>query len=173
MKLSQANEYLQTIATIGAIVGLLIVGYEIRQSNEFATQQTKSQYWTNWMELASNTLSSDIHTVLAKTLQEPESLTLFEQMKVDDYYWSHLSAWSHGVLTYDYTSSEMEKKILSALELAAPATFLGSYGRTWFEVNKGQLEQPIAEAIERGLRASSSNVQDYYKLLKKEAMQAD
>ena len=39
MKLSNFNEYLQTTAAIGAIIALLAVGYEIRQSNRIALSE--------------------------------------------------------------------------------------------------------------------------------------
>ena len=36
LKLSKLNDYLQTIATVGAVVGLLAVVYEVRQSTRIA-----------------------------------------------------------------------------------------------------------------------------------------
>ena len=39
MKFSAINEYLQTFATLGAIVGLLTVAYEIQQSNRVAVSE--------------------------------------------------------------------------------------------------------------------------------------
>jgi len=171
VKLSQANEYLQTLAIIGAIVGLMVLGYEFRQSNELATQQTKSQFWTNWVELSTGMLGTDIHSVLAKAVRDPGSLTLPEQMKMDDYFWSHLSGYSHGILSMEYTSSTTKARMLSVLEAAAPIVFAGSYGRAWFEVNKSGLEAPIVDAIRRGFEASSPDeALDYYKHIMAKAM---
>ena len=45
MKLSEFNEYIQTIAALGAIIALFAVGFEIRQSNRMATQQALSDNW--------------------------------------------------------------------------------------------------------------------------------
>ncbi len=55
MKLSQFNDYLQTLATLGAVLGLLLVGYEVRQSNRIASSDLSSAIWSNWIE--SSTLS--------------------------------------------------------------------------------------------------------------------
>jgi hypothetical protein len=125
VKIAQANEYLQTLATIGAIVGLLVVGYEIRQSNVLATQQTKSQYWTNWVEMSTSFVDTDIYELLVKAEREPKNLALAEQLRLEDYYWSYVTAYSHGVLTMEYTSPETQANILTAITAVAADDFFG------------------------------------------------
>ncbi len=42
MKLSDLNEYIQTLAALAAIIALVGVAYEIRNSNRLAIQQATS-----------------------------------------------------------------------------------------------------------------------------------
>ena len=66
MKLSDVNEYIQTLAGLGALVALMAVGWEIREGNRIASQQAASVSWIQWIETASADLESGIARVQAK-----------------------------------------------------------------------------------------------------------
>ena len=79
MKLADLNEYIQTLAGLGALVALMAVGWEIREGNRIASQQAASVSWIQWIEVQSSDLESGIARVTAKAALSPEELTLQDQ----------------------------------------------------------------------------------------------
>ena len=83
MKISEANEYLQTLAAIGAIVALFAVGYEIRQSNMIALRETLSTNWTNAQTFEQTNMESGIAKARAKAMVDANKLTLEDMINLD------------------------------------------------------------------------------------------
>ena len=165
MKLSDFNEYLQTVAALGAIVALLVVGYEIRESNRIATQQALSSNWSNWIEQSMGDIESGVSRTLAKSRLRPGELTLAEKIDLDFYLTGYLYAWHHDyyVLLWD-TEVALSEDILTDLEEDAPLYFDTAFSRAWLQENKSWIDPQLFKAIERGLSGVAlGSAVEYYR----------
>ena len=87
MKLPQLNEYLQTLATIGAIAGLVLVAYEVRQSNNFAISEAVSRNYSNGLSRQLSLLDAQIAETLEKAMtRQASELTLTEKIDLKNRY---------------------------------------------------------------------------------------
>ena len=149
MKLAELNEYLQTFAAMGAIVALLAVGYEIRQSNRIATQQTLSNNWSNWLEHAGNSVDSGIAQTIAKSMTAPDELSLEEKIDLDFYLSAWMYAHHHDYLSLLYDSeTELSEFILQDIAGEAPSILGSSFARAWFFKNTFWMAEDIVRTVE-------------------------
>jgi hypothetical protein len=51
MNRTKAIDYTQLVATIGLVIGIGLVLFEIRENNAVAFQQAVATNWTNWDEV--------------------------------------------------------------------------------------------------------------------------
>ena len=152
MKLADVNEYIQTMAGLGALVALMAVGWEIREGNRIATQQAASVSWIQWIEVASSDLESGIARVAAKAALSPEELTLQEKMEIDTFYQRRIYLYSHDYFVQVWeANTDGAQEILNEVEAGVPIAWASSYSRAWIQLNKDWIPPELFEAIERGL----------------------
>jgi hypothetical protein len=166
MKLSDLNQYIQTAAAFGALVALLAVGYEIRQSNRIALQEATSANWTNWINFMGYKMETGISETIAKSMQSPEDLTLKEKIDLDSFLQQFVYVYHHDytVLWWapddDFANVE---SILQDLAAEVPSIFGSRYSRAWFEENRNWMNPEIADVIEREIaKLSIGSDLDYY-----------
>ena len=154
MKFSAINEYLQTFATLGAIVGLLTVAYEIQQSNRVAQSENIADVWGQWISTSTALIESDIAVTRAKAMTSPEELTLAEKINLGSYLQNWVFLYEHNVNSSYLLGLASEDDLTTLLEEVsqeAPSIFGSSWSRAWLVENKYWIAPPIFEAIERGL----------------------
>ena len=154
MKFLAINEYLQTLATLGAIVGLIAVAYEIQQSNRIAGSETAAANWSQWISSNIGLIDSDIAEIRAKAMTNPEELTRAEKIDLDMYLESWVSLYEHNTgATYllGVEGEEDWSDLYSEAAEEAPDVFGSSWSRAWLAENKDWITPQIFEAIERGL----------------------
>lgn len=154
MKFLAINEYLQTIATLGAIVGLLAVAYEIQQSNRIAISENAAENWSQWVSTSAALIESDIAETLAKGMTSPEELTLAEKIDIDLYLQNWVALYSHNMESIYFLGIDngaVLKSLEEEISNEAASRFGSSWSRAWLDENKHWIAPPIFEAIERGL----------------------
>jgi hypothetical protein len=166
MKPNQINEYVQTVAAVFAIAGILLLGYELRQSNRIAISEDASVSWGHWINTSTAWIESDIASVRAKSMQNPDALSLEEKIDLDWYLQSWVSLYLHNfATTYDLgIDSEAElRTMLEEVSQEAPQVLGGRWARGWLEENEFWIYPPVLEAIQRGLKdAPIGSDRDYY-----------
>jgi hypothetical protein len=164
MKLSDLNEYLQTLAGLGALVALMAVGYEIREGNRIASQQAASVSWIQWIEATSSDLESGISRVRAKAALSPDELTLQDKMDLDLLHQRTIYVYSHDYFVQVWEAApDAAEEILNEVEADAAVAFGSRFSRAWIRLNKDWIPPEIVEAIERGLEgAAFESDLDYY-----------
>ena len=166
MKLSDLNEYIQTLAALGAIVALVGVGYEIRHSNRIAIQEATSANWTNWVDFMGYKLESGVSKTIAKSMTNPEALTLGDKIDLDSFLQQWLYVYHHDY-TVLYSSPDDEfanvDTILQDLAMEVPSIFGSRYSRAWFQENRSWMVPEIADVIEREIeKLPIGSDLDYY-----------
>ncbi|MEH6586172.1 MAG: hypothetical protein V7720_06420 [Halioglobus sp.] len=165
MKLSELNDYIQTIAALGAIIALVAVGFQIQQSNRIATQEAVSNNWSNWIQTSVGLIESGISATRAKSMSNPDDLTLEEKIDLDEYLTVRISLYEHdyNVLSLD-DRSRRAVWILEELEEQATVIFGSRFDRAWLEKNSFWMDTEVFDAIQRGLEdAPLGSDLEYYR----------
>jgi len=150
MKNSDINDFLQLAATVGVIVSLGLVAYEIRENNAIAYQQAISGNWQNWTNLASAQLQSDIADVMAKSMTNPDDMSVAETLKLNFWLTAQMTAWEQDLATVKLTGRDPER-LVTALTQEASWYFGNKVTRGWYFENRYTLSPEYVQAIDRAL----------------------
>ena len=132
MKLSEINDYVQTGAAIVAIVGIFLLGYELRQANDFATQQAVSQSWSTWVDWQGSYIESDIATLIAKAYEHPESLSRADKAKLHEYYLGAIYLYESDFEVFSYTGEQVFEAMKAEAVFTLSGVFSYPYAKAWF-----------------------------------------
>jgi hypothetical protein len=100
MDSGKLNDWVQIAATIGVIVGLILVAYEIRVSNRLGFEQANAERMDKWSSLSEVALSSDV-TELHIRAMEGDELSRVELLKLH-----HFESIVLQTLFYEWTLAE-------------------------------------------------------------------
>ncbi len=146
MNTKKLNEWLQIVASLGVLVGLLIVAYEVRQTTYVAKAEHTRAAYSMWIDLSGIELEADLDRAIITAIENPEQLTSRDKFKI--------SSWLTAVVSvYDYSALASDLSDYSPLaviqEEDAQLYFASEYARLWFESNKRWITPPTAEVISR------------------------
>jgi hypothetical protein len=131
MKRAEINEYIQTGAAIVAIVGIFLLGYEVKQSNSLATQQASSQSWTNWIDYYSSTIEAGMSETIMKSHNDPENLTPAEKYDLHLQISGFLFLFASDLDVFSFTDSGVvDEEVEAAIEFLSDSLAY-PYGRAW------------------------------------------
>ena len=89
MVLSKTNNWLQIVANLGIVVGLLLVGVQLKQNSDLLRTQLLYEESDRAMQLEALLVGEDGAKVWAKAMEDPENLTLAEQRIMEALLWSY------------------------------------------------------------------------------------
>ena len=154
MNSSRFNEWVQTVAAVGVIVGLLLVTYEIRVSNRIGIDQAYAESLSRYSEVSALFSTVDAADLFVRA-QEGEELSRKEMARLD-----HLLNAEINALFYDWTlvaggtlsiGSEFKDFYGPAIQW-----YLGSdIGRRKWEIDRKDWDAAFADAIDSALAATS------------------
>ena len=159
MKLSEINEYVQTVAALFAIAGIVFVGIQVRQSNRFAESDFIAAFYDAQIELQSVAIDAGVYAAVAKSMKAPTELTLAELLELDTHYDNQLLLMekileSGSVL--GVVNDEAKDIQLGNFRDAAKWLFPGEFGRTWVENSPFfEPDSPLKAALLEGLNNPS------------------
>jgi len=138
------NDRLQLFASVGVIIGLVMVAVEIRQGSEIARDDTYVAIIEYWGDLARVEIESDISTIFMKSIESPESLTNAELFELGAWLQSYVQVWQLQLqldqgATFD-VNSEISKE--------AFYSFGNHASRAWYEESKYWMPAEVTEIID-------------------------
>lgn len=133
MQMSKLNDWMQFGASVGVLVGILLVFLEIRQNNELATAEAISDGYTSWEEISRVEIETGIKELFVKSIEEPGELTTSEILKLDAWLIIVVSNYQRTVAMRQLGLGSDQTRLL---EDAARYYFGGQFARAWFEENK-------------------------------------
>ena len=83
MNLDKLNQWLLLISQLGILMGLILVGFQIQQTTELAKVQLFSDITSSRIEMAGATLGENPAPIFAKSLTDPDALTMAELYVMD------------------------------------------------------------------------------------------
>jgi hypothetical protein len=149
MKNLRISSWGQVFASLGVFVGLLMVAYEIRESNRVATSEAVRGIEDCFLAVGISEYETDIAELAVKSVEEPEQLSSAERLKLNGWlvstmtcYQRWLNMYQLGVARYD-PLDDLRGRV---------DFYLGSeFGRAWFAENKSLWYPEMVEAIEAEL----------------------
>lgn len=88
MDFVKLNRWLQVSANIGIVLGLVLVGFQLKQNSELARIQLLYEESNRAIELETEVVGERAAEVWAKSIQAPEDLTLAEIRIMEALLWS-------------------------------------------------------------------------------------
>jgi hypothetical protein len=157
--LSKSNNWLQIGANLGIVVGLLLVGIQLKQTSDLLKIQLLYDESDRAIQLEALLVGEDGAKVWAKSIEDPEHLTLADQRIMEALLWS-------------YTEQLRSVRRLAELGLldntdwrlrvqTEAGFFYGSrYGTAWWKNFSGDSEalpKDLVDAVDEQLSQYSTN----------------
>jgi len=80
------DRWLGIVGNVAVVIGLIIVAVELRQSSSIANGELAAQFFRDIQDLERSRQDSDFARVYAKSIEDPDELTLAELVQLDGYY---------------------------------------------------------------------------------------
>jgi len=148
---------MQLFASVGVLVGLILVFYEIHQNNDLARADSVRSMLVSWQQIAYSEYETDIAEIYIKSIEDPQNLTSAEIGK--------LSAWLTVVMNQYLLTFEMNERGLGYnygdLDNGPEHELLGGFegyfgtqfGRSWYLENKDWIAPEVIEILDREMAA--------------------
>ena len=149
MKASRFNDFLQIGGILGVIIGLVLVAYEIRETNRVAFEQIAYESTSAFTEWEKMWADPYVAQVLVKVAENEEPLTRQEMYVYD----SFLTVWMEAyVAAYGIAqSSRASFEVLEFMAVEAPQRFDNPTAREWYKVNRWLFPEELANVIDQAL----------------------
>jgi len=165
MDASKMNNWLQILANVGIVVGLMLVGFQMKQNSDLLKTQLLYDESRRIVDFEMQMLGDEPSQIWAKSLTDPKGLTLEEQRVMEAMLWiyaEHIRA-THllselGLLDDDEWRSRVQAE--SGFYYGNPYGF--AWWKNYSEDNSNVPQDLIEEVNERLANSSVSNTLDYF-----------
>jgi hypothetical protein len=145
------NDRLQLVASVGVIIGLIVLVVEIRQNSEIARTNTFVAILDSWNALTIAEFESDVGVVFEKSMEAPEDLTTAELHK--------LGAWLQSMTQVWQLQMELNQSVVTPIlldEIGAEAFyFFGNHAtRAWYKENRYWMSAEMLEILDTEIAAN-------------------
>jgi hypothetical protein len=154
MNKTKAIDYTQLVATIGVVIGIGLVLFEIRENNAVALQQSTATNWTTWNEVYIAEMQPQFASALAKAMENTDELTLSEKVILNSWLYAITGAMHQDTNALSLHGLDAEvAQYLDDLSSDVPLYFGNRFSRDWLQENKYWMHPKIFDAIERELES--------------------
>ncbi len=163
MDFEKLNKWLQVSANVGIVLGLILVGFQLKQNSELARIQLLYEESNRAIELETEVVGEQAAEVWAKSIESPEDLTLAEVRIMEALLWSFMEQ-----LRGTYRLAELG--LLSDEDWRRRAegevTFYLSdpYSRAWwrnYSDGNSTLPEEVRSVVNDVIASDDSTVKDY------------
>lgn len=159
MNYGKLNDWLQVAANVGIVLGLLLVGVQLKQNADLLKTQLLYEESQRAIELETKVVGENGAEVWAKSITDPASLDLAEKRVIEAILWSFVEQLraSHMLAELGLLDdTEWRTRVTSdaAYYLANP------YGRAWwtnFSDNTLVLDPELVKAVNERLAEATGN----------------
>ena len=152
MKTEKLNEIVQLAATLGVIVGLGLLIYEIRENNAIAYEQSVATTLTNWIDVTIAEMQPEFADAFSKSMTNAGELTLSEKVILNAWLTMVIVAYQQEIeSSYLTGSSDDVEELLLEIAGAVPYLFGNKFSRDWYVENRYWIPGDIVKEIDREL----------------------
>ncbi len=172
MDSNKLANWLQVVASIGLLGGLVLVAIQINQnsdqlsqSHQLARAQLLSNQHDSWIEIDASKQSETFARALAKSIIRPNELTASEILELDGYLFTYIDQLDRDRDLYNLGVFGTPPE---ALVRGSLSDYFGNeFARAWWAETKWKFELDIVEAIDREMEnISVSQDIDYIERIK-------
>jgi len=159
MNSGKLSDWLQIAANTGIIAGLILVGLQLKQNSDLLKTQLLYEESSRLVDLETQFVGENGAEVWAKSISDPENLSLAEQRIMEALLWSYVEQLRSTRLLGQLgllEDAEWKKRVRSDTGF-----WLGNkYGRAWwasFKGDKSQLPPDLIMEIDFKLSEKNTN----------------
>lgn len=148
MNLDKLNDWLQLIASIGVIIGLLLVVAELRQDAVISRVEMNAAPWNADQGLNQSLQNETTSRALEKSVDAPLEMTTQDHIIVNAFNWEVINA----VVARENSLTRIglaDDSLEINAQIAAEIILASDYGRAWWEENKIAIPESVKSAMER------------------------
>lgn len=164
MDFGKLNSWLQVSANIGIVLGLLLVGVQLKQNTDLARIQMLNEETQRVVNYELEVVGERGAEVWAKSIQDPENLTLDEVRIMEALLWSFTEN-LHGTYRLAQLGLLEERDWRARVESEVPFYLSDRYSRAWWENFAGSPSSSVPEefrlAIQAVIASDDRSVTDY------------
>jgi hypothetical protein len=136
-----SKKWLDLVALVAVMGGLVLVAYEIRQANFFAKAETENSIFTGWETLSMAEIESGINAVVARSIEDPASISTADRSDISSWLTAVISLYQrNGIMFYEYgLAADPDYPGVGAFYFASQTA------RDWFEVNESWIRRETPE----------------------------
>jgi len=136
-----SKKWLDLVALIAVMGGLLLVAYEIRQANFFAKAETENSIYAGWETLSMAEIESGINAVVARSIEDPASISTADRFDISSWLTAVISLYQrNGIMFYEYgLATDPNYPGVGAFYFASQTA------RDWFEENESWIRSETPE----------------------------
>jgi hypothetical protein len=164
MQASKLNQYLQILASVAVLFGLILVAYEVQQNNKLAEAEAVRELTLSWRDVSTVALETQIPQLQLKSWSAPDELTQEEILE--------LSEWLAMVMYQIMATESMERRGLMFegstgsfeewLVVNFHAFYGDQFGRAWYLTNRYWIPPRLVEVMDRELKTMDGNAGPEY-----------
>lgn len=159
MKYERLNQWLQVSANIGIVLGLLLVGVQLKQNSDLLKTQLLYEESQRAIELETQVVGENAADVWAKSLTEAKNLTLPEQRIMEAILWSFVEQLRASHMLAELGLLE-DDEWRARVDSDAGFYLNNPYGRAWwanFGIASTTLAPELIEAVNARLEGTDPN----------------
>jgi hypothetical protein len=138
------NDRLQLIASVGVVIGLIMVAVEIRQSSEIARNETYVAIIDGWAALSVSEYETDIASVFEKSMQAPGKMTNTELFRLGAWLQSYVQIWQLQLQMNQGAAFDVQSEIRNEVYYL----FGNHASRAWYTENRYWMSSNITEVVD-------------------------
>ena len=168
------SDWLQILAAIGVIAGLVFVAEELRQNNRLARAESVREIYFVWQDIYRFSYTHDVQLLLQKSIENPSELTDAETLRLSDYNFMVLDGYLVQVAMHERFDLAYDAE--DFLFDLAPL-FASEYGRNWLRENEryiGAESESYLDALKAKIDKSPIRTEyEYLEALRIRSRQSD
>lgn len=154
MDTGKMGNWLQVGANLGIIVGLVLVGFQLKQNSDLLRIQLLFEESQSFINHERQLMGEDAAVTWAKALESPEDLSPAEFRVMDAYLYAMSEQWraSHMLRELGILDDEWKNRLIEEATY-----YLGNpFGRAWWNVYRREIQLPaeMIEIVEQELNTS-------------------
>ena len=148
MSSEKLSTWLQIVANLGLIAGLVLVGMQLKQNSDLLKTQLLYEESGRFISSEHALYGEEAAKIWAKSIENPRELTLQEIRVIDSYLYSAVEQWraTHMLAQQRLLDDEDEWQLRVRDE--APYFLGNEYGRAWWTVYREETKIVLPDLVE-------------------------
>ena len=156
MNIQKLNDWLQLIAALGVIAGLVLVVWELRQDRLLTRAELGADSVSGYVSIYAMGQQETTARVFAKAAMQPTELTVDEHVVMESFFRAVIDEVVGREVYLKQRGVFPHTEVGFHDFLVRNILFSTEYGRAWWAVNKDTLQQRHREGIERAIEVGDS-----------------